>query len=160
MYPKLIIDHKWRARAVAFEQQGHRVVYTDESGWESRLETLVICKMPLPVIIGDVSQSGASLSLLKVVEEALTELVCLASADTFDRVFLSRFVDVDKTPNIVANTGNTPAAVLSAVEKDDDDPSQRKDIWPILVKESPGMLPMTFYLRRSRLPAKMKVLGL
>ena len=140
------------------EKAGQRVIYMDGETWESRLDALYGCSSELPVLIGDVSTNRGSSRLLKFVEESHTPVACFASTDNFDRVFLSRFMEITKEPLVVVNQGNVVGAVLGVMQKDEGDKQQ--DLRSVLAREAPGALPLVHYLRRSRLPAKIKMMGI
>jgi len=157
IYPALIIDPAWRARMVACERDGYPAIYTDSDRWCESLERITGCKMDRPVCIGDVAQRKAATAMLKFVEDAVTPVICFASTDCFDPVFLSRFMEIDKTPQVIPNEKNVPAGVMAAMQKDGDD--TKRDIRPMFAREAPSAMPLVFYLRRSSAPAKMKLMG-
>lgn len=155
MYPQLIITPQWRLRAKELETRC-RVLYT-EDGWEDRLGDLAGCTADRPLVVGDIA--GHSLSLLKLVEEATMPLICLSSTDCFDTVFLSRFVSIQKDTVIINHSGNVVATALAAVQKDHESESS-PELRVLLAREAPGALPLLHYLRRSRVPAKHRLLEL
>lgn len=103
------------------------------------------------VCIGDLAKDHKIRSkLLKVIEEAKCQVVCVSSIDAFDATFLSRFLVVEKAIPTIKNTaGNSLSLKVYLTEEAPDKKA--------LVMTGPSFLPLITAFRRSSLPAKRKL---
>lgn len=153
MSAALYITPQWRQQLRRAEEIGHVVHYWNPDQDDSVLRDLSGCKLDRALVVGDVADPSAPRRLLKLVEDAVPDIYCFASADVFDRVFLSRFSLVVKCPVPLEPRCDSYQSFLERVQLE----GSKHDFWEHLVVGAPSYLPLAFSLCRSPLAAKRKL---
>ena len=149
MYPKLIITNDCVAYLHRLSASGVKVFNLDYD-LDEDVTSMQNFKSDKVIAVGDVAKSNKLIQkFLRFVEGSQFNLICVASRDCFDGVFLSRFMEVEKHILPIPNSDNS----FEALSKIISDEGSVKD----LLLKCPGFLPIFMMYNRSNLPVKRKL---